>query len=146
MSEDRVVDHFWLDLVMHHPSCDPVSITEALGLFPRAKLNAGQTIGTITQKSTFWMSRYRSGIDSEEFGQALEDFLAFLEAHSDYLRTFISEGGDIQLSIDQNVAWDDGIIMKLKLEPYFIQELGTYPVGLTVQAWSAEEQSLLKTN
>jgi hypothetical protein len=146
MSDDRVVDHFRLVLVMHHTSRDPASITEALGLTPVAKLEAGLEIGTVIQKSTFWMTHYRSGDSNEEFAQALDDFLAFLDTHSKYLRSFISEGGEIQLSINQNVAWDDGIIMELKLEPYFIQELGTYPVGLTVQAWSAEEQSSLKDN
>jgi hypothetical protein len=49
------------------------------------------------------------------------------------------QDGEIQLSINQNIVWNDGKLMELKLEPYFIQELGAYPIGLTVQAWSAPE-------
>jgi hypothetical protein len=137
----RAVDSFWLDLTLHHPTCAPSVITEALGLHPWHSAKVGQTIGTTTKKSTVWMSLFCEGIKSEEFTQALEDLISLIKSREGFLKSFIDEGGDILLTLNQSVAIDDGILFNLHLEPFFVKLLGDYGIGLQVRAWSAESKS-----
>ncbi len=132
------IDYFWIDIDLHH-TCDAGTITEALGMTPWIGLNSGKVIGPIIRKSTWWASKFRSGLTNEEFGLALEDLLTFLESHNEFLKGLIAEGGEITLSINQNVGWDDGVILQLQLQPEFIGALGKYPVRLKIQAWSTDE-------
>ncbi|HEY6412145.1 MAG TPA: hypothetical protein VIX42_00565 [Edaphobacter sp.] len=141
---ERAVDSFWLDLTLHHPNCDPIAITQALGLQPWHSAKVGQVFGPVTRKSTVWMSYFREGIQNEEFAQALEDFMALLETQQSFLISFIDDGGDILLTVNQSIASDDGILFSLQLESFFLETLGNYGVGLRIQAWSAETSESLK--
>ncbi|HEY6765749.1 MAG TPA: hypothetical protein VI386_13340, partial [Candidatus Sulfotelmatobacter sp.] len=115
----RAVHSFWLDLTLHHPSYDPGTITQTLGLQPWHSAKVGQTLGTITRNSTVWMLHFREGVKDEEFAQALEDFTAFLEKNRDFLKILITEGGEALLTINKSIAFDDGILLRLQLQPFF---------------------------
>jgi hypothetical protein len=140
----RALNSFWLDLCLHHPSCDPIEITQALGLQPWFSAKAGQTLGTVTRRSTVWMLHFNEGVKDEEFAQALEDITAFLQINRDFLNILVTEGGEILLTINRSIAFYDGVLLSLHLQPFFLELLGNHRVGLQVQAWSAEQSQLPK--
>ena len=135
----RAVDSFWLDLTLHHPNYDPSAITRTLDLQPWFSAKVGQTLETITRNSTVWMLHFREGAKDEEFAQALEDFIAFLEKNRDFLKILITEGGELLLTLNRSIAFEDGVPISLQLQPFFLAVLGDYGVGLQVQAWNAED-------
>ena len=75
----------------------------------------------------------------EELAQALEDFITFLQINRDFLETLIAEGGAILLTLNKSIAFDDGVLVRLRLQPFFLEVLGDHGVGLELQAWSASE-------
>jgi hypothetical protein len=135
----RALNSFWLDLALHHPNCDPRVIAQSLGLQPWFSAKAGQPLGTLIRNTTVCMFHFREGMKDEEFAQALEDFITFLETNRGFLETFIAEGGAITLTLNRSIAFDDGVLLRLQLQPFFLEVLGDHGVGLELQAWSTSE-------
>jgi hypothetical protein len=135
----KPVDTFWLDLKLHHDSCDPQEITNGLGIQPSFSARSGQVLGTITRKSTVWMCHFREGIGDDVFVESLESLLSFFDESAQYLERFKASGGEIELEVNQSVEMDDGILFKLHLDYEFLKTCGTKGISLRVQAWSADD-------
>jgi len=49
----------------------------------------------------------------------------------------IAEGGAILLTLNKSIAFEDGVLLRLQLQPFFLEVLGDHGVGLELQAWGA---------
>jgi hypothetical protein len=136
--KSEAVDKFRIDLRLNHPTCDPTQITAELKIQPFASLKVGEKIGPIVRRSTMWMAHFREGVGDEQFAQALEDVIAFLDKHGSYIDEFNRQNGKFVIRLSNAVVVQDGVFFDLLLEPYFLQMLGDYQVALQVIAWSEE--------
>jgi hypothetical protein len=135
------VGSFWIDLHLHHPSCDPGRITQELRLEPSHSAKVGsQMTGTILRKSTVWMVGYREGSTDSEFTQALGDCIDLLEAHRGFFQSLVNDGGDILFKVNQIVDYQKGIMFSLWLESSLLEALGRNKASLEIQAWSSETE------
>jgi hypothetical protein len=97
-------------------------------------------------KRTVWKCIFYEGTKNEEFAQSLEAFIHLLKVKQKFLNIFTAEGGEISLTLNRSIAFDDGVLMQLELQPFFLQVLGDYGVGLQIQAWSEDEGLVAKSN
>jgi hypothetical protein len=133
-------DAFWVDVTAHHESCDPGELTDALGLTPWFSSRRGDVVGTLARNSTVWMAHFREGNGDREWAESLEDLLSYTESRKEYLGKFARSGGDIEVSINQAVGMQDGILFKLQLDSRVLKVCGENGISLRVQAWSAETE------
>jgi len=137
----EAVDSFRISFKLHNFQCDPLEITNALGITPTAVIRKGQDMGAIVAGRSSWFGKFREGLGNEAFGKALEDLLASLERSRDFIDPLLAEDGEMIVVLSQTVAIDDGILFSLKLEPFFLHACGMHGIGLEVEAWSAEEKA-----
>ena len=135
----RPLDHFWINLELRHPQCDPSLFTTMLGMQPYFSAKAGQQLGPVLQKSTVWMFRFPNQHGEKAFEQSLNDFSTLLKSHSEFFKKITADEGEILFGFNQNIAWDDGILFRIQLYPSFLSVLTDYSVGVKVQAWSADD-------
>lgn len=96
-----------LDLRIWHPTLDPDLVSRTLGLEPQTNWRAGDSRktpkGTLLEgvrSEGYWSTnpfsyRWRESTDAQ-IEDALEELVAFLEPHRDFLRG-ISQGGTIRV-------------------------------------------------
>lgn len=140
----KPIDTFWLDFTLQHERCDPQDITTALGIKPSFSARKGDVLGTVTRKSSVWMCHFREGIGSEAFARSLDELLALFETSGQYIERFRQSGGELELSMNQVVSMQEGLLFNLHLEPYFLKACGDRGIALRVQAWSAQDVASLK--
>jgi hypothetical protein len=119
----KQIDTFWVDITARHESFDPAQLTEAFGITPFFSARRGDVVGTLTRKSTVWMVHFREGSGDHEWVETLEDFLALVDGQKKYLGEFTRSGGEIEVSINQAVGAQDGLLFKLQLDPTCSGEL-----------------------
>jgi len=134
-------DEFKINLNLHHPSCNPETITETLGLKPWFAKEKGTKIGNITHKRTTWLCKFRSGTFESEFASALEDVVTLLSEHEPFIAGFLGQGGEVELELNSTVDTEGDKLLELSLHPWFLKQLGDRGINLRVQAWSAELKS-----
>lgn len=132
---------FRCSLTLRHPSCDPAEITRALGLKPFGQIRAGDVVDGRTMRRTLWMAEFRRGKTNDEYAVALEDFLNFLDRKQEFLLKMRGEEGEIELGLSEEVGWQQGVLFRLTLEPYFLAICGENEVGLRVEAFSMDSQA-----
>jgi hypothetical protein len=136
-------DEFKIDLNLHHPSCDPETITAALALKPWFAKENGDKVGNVTHKKTAWLCQFRRGTFDEGFATALEDVVTLLSDYEAFFAEFIEQGGEVELVLNSTVdtAVEEGDkLLELSLHPWFLKQLGEHGINLRVQAWSAESE------
>ena len=135
----KSIDTFWLDLSLHHESCDPDEITNGLGIEPFLSGRKGDVLGPITRKATAWKCHFREGVGDERFVESLDDLLSFFDDSAQFFERFKASGGEIEVEVNQAVGMDDGILFKLHLDYDFLKTCGERGVSLRVQAWSSND-------
>ena len=140
---NMATDEFKINLNLHHPSCDPETITETLALKPWFVKKNGDKVGNVTHKKTTWLCQFRSGRFDSKFATALEDVVTLLSKHEAFFAGFIEQGGEVELvlnsTVDTVVAKGDKLL-ELNLHPWFLKQLGEHGINLRMQAWSAESE------
>jgi hypothetical protein len=134
----KELDTFWIDITLSHESCNPREITESLGLIPFLAAKTGEEVGSMTRKSTVWMTHFREGTGDGEWEMTLEDLLSLINGQKSYLAEFERSGGKVELSINQAVGVQEGVLFKLELDSRVLKICGENGISLKVQAWSAE--------
>ncbi len=134
-------DEFKIDLNLHHPSCDPEMVTEALALQPWFAKKTGAKIGNVTHKRTTWLCNFRRGTSESEFAAALEDVVTLLSEHESFIAGFIEQGGEVELVLNSTVDTEGDKLLELSLHPWFLKQIGERGINLRVQAWSAQSES-----
>ena len=125
-----------VDLNLHHPSCDPGVITNALSMEPWFVKRQGDFIGEIQHRLTTWLCRFQKGVGNVAFNQTLEDIASFLVRNQAFLSSFADEEGTIELVLNATVPVDKGKLFQLRLDPWFLGELSQRNVMLRMQVWS----------
>lgn len=133
-------DEFKIDLNLHHPSCNPETITESLGLKPWFAKEEGAKIGNVTHKRTTWLCKFRSGAFDSKFATALEDVVTLLSKHEAFFAGFIEQGGEVELVLNSTVDIQGDKLLEFSLHSWFLKHLGEHGVNLRVQAWSAQSE------
>jgi len=135
----KPIDSFWFDLKLRHPHQDPADLGEALRITPRLTLQKGNVYGPVTQESNFWLGRVCEGITDDDFVESLDDFASLIRARGEFVQQFTGSGGQAELSMNQIIGQDDGVLFRLSLSFEFLKMCGDYGISLQVQAWSAED-------
>lgn len=136
-------DEFKIDLNLHHPSCDPETITGALALNPWFAKKNGEKVGSVTHKKTTWLCQFRSGTFDAGFAAALEDVVTLLSEKEAFFAGFIEQGGEVELVLNSTVdtvVADGDKVLELSLHPWFLKQLGEHGINLRMQAWSAQSE------
>jgi hypothetical protein len=135
-----ITDEFKINLNLHHPSCDPEMVTDALGLKPWFAKRQGTKTGDVIHKQTTWLCKFRGGTSEAEFAEALEDVVTLLSKHEPFIDEFIQQGGEIELELNLAVDTDGDKLLELSLHHWFLKQLGEHGINLRMQAWSAESE------
>lgn len=100
----RVFD-FSVSLRLRHPFVHHDEISRQLGVEPRFKWDAGQPrVGRDGRKlggvhdQTYWVRRMEK-VEESSLPVVLSEGVRLLEAHRDFLRTFIETGGEAELFV-----------------------------------------------
>jgi len=125
-----------VDLNLHHPSRDPGVITEALAIEPWFAKRKGEFVGDIEHKATTWLCHFQKGDGNAEFSETLERVVSFLSKHDSFFSTFTEEDGTVEMVLKVTVPFDDGKLLDVRLDTFFLNELAQRNVSLRVQAWS----------
>jgi len=131
-------DPFSIDIVLHHPSRSRDSISEALSIKPQGAHTAGQKLGKLRAKRTYFYSRLQQGDYVSEFEGALTKVVSFLEKKAAFWTDFIGGNGDVELILNHTVGPQEeegDKCFELYLAPDFLRHLSTRRIGLRVQGW-----------
>jgi hypothetical protein len=134
------IDQFKIDLNLHHPSCDPQAITEALSMKPWFSAKKGEQIGSVTRKTTVWLCHFRVGKRDSEFTQALEDFVSLVSEQEAFISKLIEEGGEIEISFNPTVETTGNKLYELSLHSWFLKQLAERSINLRLQVWAADSE------
>jgi len=129
---------FSIDIVLRHPSLSPESIAEALSLEPKSAYSAGQNLGTLPAKWTFFHGCLQEAHDSSDYKSALEKVGQFIEKNAAFWTDFMGGNGEVELILNHTVEPQEGEgdkIFELYLAPAFLRDLSARGIGLRVQAW-----------
>ena len=129
---------FSIDIVLRHPSRSPESISEALSLKPKGFYAAGQSLGTLRAKWTFFHGCLQEGVASSDFEAALTNVSLFLEKNVAFWTDFMAGKGEVELILNHSIHPQEGggdKCFELHLAPAFLGDLSARGIGLRVQGW-----------
>lgn len=135
---DSIHDRFSIDLHLHHPSCEPNDITEALSLEPWFSRRVGDQIGKVVQRSTSWLCHFQRGEGETKFGEALEKLTLLISQREDFLLKFTGEGGQIEVALNSWTEIEEGKLFELCLYPVFLNQLSIHKISLRIQVWKGD--------
>jgi hypothetical protein len=136
----RTKDFFSIDIVLHHPSCGPESISEALSIKPQGAHAMGQRLGKLRAKRTFFYACLQKSEYVSELEGALAKAVRFLEKHAAFWTDFIGGRGEVELILNHTIypkEEEGDKSFELYLAPDFLRHLSTRGIGLRVQGWQA---------
>jgi hypothetical protein len=133
----QALHSYSVDLNLHHPSCDPGEITEALSTEPWFARKKGEFVGEIQNKSTSWLCHFHKGAGNDEFHKTLESLVSFLSMHHSFLTKFTEEEGTVEVVLNATVPVDEGKLFDLRFDPFLLSEISQRNASLRVQVWSA---------
>jgi hypothetical protein len=129
---------FTIDIVLRHPSRSPESISEALSLEPKSAYSAGQNLGTLPAKWTFFHGCLQKAHDSSDYKSALAKVGQFIEKNAAFWTDFMGGNGEVEVILNYTVEPQEekgDKILELYLAPAFLRDLSARGIGLRVQAW-----------
>jgi hypothetical protein len=132
-------DSFSIDVALRHPSHSPETISKALSLKPRASWSAGQSVGTLPAKWTFFHARLREGNGSSDYENALGEVIAFLERNATFWADFMDGNGEVELILNYKISQQAGEgdkCLESYFSPDFLRHLSTRGIGLRIQGWA----------
>ena len=135
---DAKADEFAINLNLHHPSCDPSSITQEFSLEPWHTHIRGEQVGSITYQKTAWLCSFCKGSSNAEFEVALKDVTTLISTHEAFIDRFLEQGGEIELQLDSamDVPEEPGDkIFELNLYSELLKQLGQKGIDLRIQVW-----------
>jgi hypothetical protein len=135
----RTKDFFSIDIVLHHPSCGPESISEALSIKAQSPRN-GSRLRKFRAKRTFFYACLQKGEYVSELEGALAKVVRFLEKHAAFWTDFIGGRGEVELILNHTIypqEEEGDKCFELYLAPDFLRHLSTRDIGLRVQGWQA---------
>jgi hypothetical protein len=130
------VDPFSIDIALTHPMCDPVGISERLGLEPTYSWKRGDRFGDLVKQCTQWYGRLLSGSGAAEYERALEDVVSFLTKNEAFFSEFTKGDGEVEIVLNHAAGEQmEGVVFELNLSPVFLTQLARRDIGLRIQAW-----------
>jgi len=134
------IDQFGIDLNLHHPSCDPQAITDALSLKPWFSAKQGEQIGSVTHKTAAWLCHFRKGTLDSEFDKALEDVVSLVSEREAFISAFVAQGGEIEVVLNSTVETTGSKLFELRLHSWFLKQLAERSINLRLQVWAADSE------
>jgi hypothetical protein len=136
----RTAGFIWIDLIVHHPDCDPWDLTNEFQIVPWFAARSGTVVGPITRSNTVWMAHLvQPALGTEAFADALQMVVDVLSLHQEYLQRLCGQGGDVLLTINHSIGFDGGILSDITLEPLFLAQIARCEVALQILGWSAND-------
>src|SRR5208337_3973877 len=131
-------DFFSIDIVLRHPSYSTAIISKALSMSPHSSWSAGQSLGTLRAKWTYFQSHLQEGHISSDYQDSLRAVVVFLEEYSAFWTDFVSGNGEVDLILNHTINAQEqkgDKCFELYLAPDFLGILSTHGIGLKVQGW-----------
>jgi len=125
----------WLDLTIRHPNRDLTSIAKAVGIKPWLIAKKGEVTGPIKWKHSVWTGLVAEGTTARAYERGLQKVYDLTLKHSSLFNE-IAADGEIELTINQNVASDDGLVLRLSVYPEFLAALSASQIALRICGWS----------
>ncbi len=85
---------FSIEIVLRHPSYNPIDISNALLRQPDISWRKGDGVADRIRQSSLWRSSLWRGSGVDEYEDSLKDVIFFLTKHHLFLSAFISGGGE----------------------------------------------------
>lgn len=136
------------DLTLRHQSCDPSSITAALGLQPTFSWAAGGA-GPASRKGTCWNREISRGSGQAGFDEGTQAITEFLQRHGAWFREFTFGGGEVDVAMNYDLdptaipdreaddtAQSRSLVFDAGLYPAFIAALSAVGSGLQLRVFA----------
>lgn len=88
------------------------------------------------KKSMQWHGRLSSDSAPDDFNATLKTVVALLAENRALWREFVSDGGNIELTLNLDIASMEGKVFELHFFPILLSQLAALEIGLRVQGWN----------
>jgi hypothetical protein len=99
----RTPDEFSFDLALTHKSFDPTTISSSLSIKPSLAWKSGDPHSGSIHQISHWQGTIADGSTATEYERALRAVRSFIAQHQDFLRGFMTSGGEIELKMSFSV-------------------------------------------
>lgn len=131
-------DRFSINIVLHHPTYTPESITQALSIKPLGSHAVGDKFAGLQAKRTSFHACLQKGDNPSQYEDALHNVALFIEKSSAFWADFMSGDGEVELILNHTIVPQEeegDKLLELYLAPAFLRDLSARGIGLRVQAW-----------
>jgi hypothetical protein len=131
---------FWFDLGIRHSSRGLTHVTNVLGIRPWLAFNKGDTMGSRTWQHSSWTALIAEGtLSARAYERCLRKIYKLILKHSSLFNELAAEG-EIELTFNYNIDWNDGLLLQVSFYPELLASLSSSHVALRLQGWSRKAE------